>query len=632
MPQIQTVIHKTCPVLAAVLLFAPALSAQTGPGLFVVSGNGQVLSEFSSTTTTQPLVAQARDAAGNPVSGVTVSWAITDGEGTIVRPSTVTDANGLAKADFLSTALQAGYSFKSTTVTASTAAGSVDFYVTTVLIRLPNGGQAAAPIVELLSPVLGEKVSGPAGSVVPGAIEVRVTATSGPQSGVPIRNVGAYLQDAANPTVVPLGVCNGPGGIVLTDSKGVAICDLVLGPTTGTEQVIVSAGGSNHIISLQVTPGQNCAYTLSPASQAFGAIGGTGTLNIGTTSGCGWAAASNASWIVLGATTSGNGNGSLTYTVVANTGAARTGTITAAGKTTTVTQTAAGTANPLVLTTTSLPSGFVGTAYSVGISATGGTPPYTWSSSGSLPPGLSLGASTGVVSGAPSTAGVYAFSVSVKDSAGVGASQSLSLTVTAPGSAGGSLGILSTVFPNPVVGTAYQQALTTSGGCVTPFSPTPVFSLASGQLPPGLAVQQVAGVGFAIAGTPTTGGTFTFTIAARDACGNVATANVTVTVAGSSAVGGGVLLLANPAALTFTAQAGGTASSQVISLSATSGTVAFTASASTNWLTVTATGSTPATIQVAIVNSSTLTPGIYNGTVTVAPASGSPLQIPVTLT
>ncbi len=57
---------------------------------------------------------------------------------------------------------------------------------------------------------------------------------------------------------------------------------------------------------------------------------------------------------------------------------------------------------PLAIGTSSLPSGFVGTAYSATLAATGGTTPYTWSlTAGTLPAGLSLNATTGAISGTP---------------------------------------------------------------------------------------------------------------------------------------------------------------------------------------------------------------------------------------
>jgi hypothetical protein len=60
-----------------------------------------------------------------------------------------------------------------------------------------------------------------------------------------------------------------------------------------------------------------------------------------TTTGCAWTAGSNASWITVTSGSPGTGNGSVGYTVAANTGALRTGTVTIAGHPFTVTQAAA---------------------------------------------------------------------------------------------------------------------------------------------------------------------------------------------------------------------------------------------------------------------------------------------------
>ena len=75
----------------------------------------------------------------------------------------------------------------------------------------------------------------------------------------------------------------------------------------------------------------------------------------------------------------------------------------------TLTVTSVGT--PPVITTTSLPNGTRGTSYSATLAATG-TTPITWSIiSGSLPTGLSMNASSGIISGTPSAVGTFTFTV-----------------------------------------------------------------------------------------------------------------------------------------------------------------------------------------------------------------------------
>ncbi|MGE0131995.1 MAG: putative Ig domain-containing protein [Blastocatellales bacterium] len=85
---------------------------------------------------------------------------------------------------------------------------------------------------------------------------------------------------------------------------------------------------------------------------------------------------------------------------------------------------------PLNITTTSLPKARRNRSYSRTLQATGGLTPYSWSlSAGSLPPGLSLNASTGVISGTPTTRGTWSFSARVQDSQAPAASDTQSLSI-----------------------------------------------------------------------------------------------------------------------------------------------------------------------------------------------------------
>src|SRR5271157_3697644 len=89
---------------------------------------------------------------------------------------------------------------------------------------------------------------------------------------------------------------------------------------------------------------------------------------------------------------------------------------------------------PLIIKTTSLPPGTVNVPYGATLSAMGGLPPYTWSViQGSLPAGLTLNATSGVISGTPTTAGTSNFTVRVRDSQSPPATATapLSITVTA---------------------------------------------------------------------------------------------------------------------------------------------------------------------------------------------------------
>jgi len=173
--------------------------------------------------------------------------------------------------------------------------------------------------------------------------------------------------------------------------------------------------------------------------------------------------------------------------------------------------TVSSTASPLQITTNSLPAGKVGTAYQATLTASGGTQPYIWSApSGSLPLGLTLNSSTGVLSGSPTQQGTFNFTIQSTDSASQSATASLSVTVASSTSNSSSLAITTTSLPGAQVSLPYSATLTATGG-LAPY--TWGLGSSSGPLPAGLTLSATTG---SITGTPTTASVYSFTIQVSD--------------------------------------------------------------------------------------------------------------------
>jgi hypothetical protein len=115
-----------------------------------------------------------------------------------------------------------------------------------------------------------------------------------------------------------------------------------LAPNSGAERSgSVMVGGQRSTVT-QTSTASPCSYTISPTSQNIGAAGGAGTpVAVSTQAGCQWTASSGAPWIAITSGATGAGNGSVGFSVAANTGGARTATLTIAGRGFSVTQAAA---------------------------------------------------------------------------------------------------------------------------------------------------------------------------------------------------------------------------------------------------------------------------------------------------
>jgi hypothetical protein len=164
---------------------------------------------------------------------------------------------------------------------------------------------------------------------------------------------------------------------------------------------------------------------------------------------------------------------------------------------------------PLAVTCPTSSLGKVGAAYSSSFGASGGATPYTFAISGSLPPGLGLNSPTGAITGTPTTAGTFPFTVTVTDANGTKATTSCAIVITS------NLALSCPPANTGLQGEAYSSSFAVSGG-TTPY----VYVIASGSLPPGLGLNSSTG---AVTGTPSTAGTFSFSATVTDATGATAT-------------------------------------------------------------------------------------------------------------
>ncbi|HVQ37626.1 MAG TPA: M36 family metallopeptidase, partial [Pyrinomonadaceae bacterium] len=113
----------------------------------------------------------------------------------------------------------------------------------------------------------------------------------------------------------------------------------------------VGNDGTTHTAAtdLPTDCGGTCTYSINPISASQPAAGGTGSVTVTAGAGCAWTAVSNATFITVTSGSSGSGNGTVNYSVAANSGASRNGTMTIAGQTFTVTQAAAGGGSELIV-------------------------------------------------------------------------------------------------------------------------------------------------------------------------------------------------------------------------------------------------------------------------------------------
>lgn len=208
----------------------------------------------------------------------------------------------------------------------------------------------------------------------------------------------------------------------------------------------------------------------------------------------------------------------------------------------------------LKIETTSMPSGTTGSSYSNALVATGGTAPYSWSViSGALPTGLSLSRSNGLVSGTPSSANLFGFTVQVADSGSPQQSSTEPLTISVTASGPPPLTITTASLPGGKTNISYTSTATASGG-----TPPYVWAIASGDLPTGVVLNSANGT---MSGIPNLAGQFSFDLQVTDSStpSQMVTQALSISIAASGpepvqiypGQNIGSIVAANPAGTTF---------------------------------------------------------------------------------
>jgi YVTN family beta-propeller protein len=175
--------------------------------------------------------------------------------------------------------------------------------------------------------------------------------------------------------------------------------------------------------------------------------------------------------------------------------------------------------SPLIITTSSVPNGTISQRYVQILLEQGGLGTLTWSqASGTLPTGVTLG-TNGILSGTPTSAGSFTFTVQVTDSSSPARTATSSFTINVSLV---TLAFTSNTMPAAGSGKPYSQPLPVTGG-TQPYNAT----LTGGALPTGLSLS-TAGI---LSGTPSGAGSFTFTATVTDSSTPVQTATQTLTIA-----------------------------------------------------------------------------------------------------
>jgi hypothetical protein len=209
-----------------------------------------------------------------------------------------------------------------------------------IAITSGANGKGSAPVVFNVLPTTGPPRSG---TLTIAGLHFNVTQAEGCTYAIAPTTFAVGASGGSNVVTVTAGT-----GCPWTATSDVSWITLTAATGTGNGTVGFTAAPSTgplrtgtltiagNVFTVTQSPG--CTFDVSPLADTADASGGARSVSVNTATGCTWTASSNDDWLAISSATSGSGPATVSFTIAATNGPARTGTLTIAGQNVTVSQ------------------------------------------------------------------------------------------------------------------------------------------------------------------------------------------------------------------------------------------------------------------------------------------------------